>query len=117
MQDSSEIAKINRNRYLKAPSINVIQEFLDFLQAKDSELERFLGIKRGTISCIRIGERKMPTRCWHWVYEKKLPSQSKSIIKNKSFSIAAPKKNPKVKQTYGNNKTLGILNNLKKEND
>jgi hypothetical protein len=48
----------------------MIMDFLKELNVTASAFEKFYGIPQGTIKVIKHGDRNLPARYWHIIYEK-----------------------------------------------
>jgi len=59
----------NHLKYLKAPSWEQIRKVVDAHQVGDKQFERFYGMAENTLNKTRIGDRQLPVRYWHIVYE------------------------------------------------
>lgn len=77
VEELREISDKNRAKYLKAPSILEIDTFIKELQVSDAQFERFFGMPFNTMGVVRNGQRKLPAKYWHIVYEKIVPAYSK----------------------------------------
>lgn len=89
----------NHLKYIKAPTIEMIDKVMAAYDVDESQFERFFGIYRWCIKNIRRGVRSLPTQHWHIIYEclklidegKELPIYREDIPKaaaeNKIFSL------------------------------
>lgn len=85
------LAKQNRLKYLKAPPLEQILEFVKELEVTEAQFERFYGIPAKTISQIKVGNTPLPAKFWHIVYEKIKPMYGAAYY--------ARKKEPKQKKS------------------
>jgi len=59
----------NNIKYLKAPSIDLIESVVKKFKVSESQFERFFGISKGTIKYVRMNLREMPSKFWHLFYD------------------------------------------------
>jgi hypothetical protein len=98
---------LNRKKYLKAPPIESINAIIKDLGISVAQYERFIGIKAKTILQVRVGERNLPAKFWHYIYEKIIPTYGMGIIKKEKNNNIYKKK------TYNLKKKSSILKKLK----
>jgi hypothetical protein len=68
------LEKENRRKYLKSPTFEQIEEFINELDVSYAQFERFFGMKTKTINRVKIGERGLPAKYWHIIYERIKPA-------------------------------------------
>lgn len=104
---SDLLAKANREKYLKAPTIEEIEAFMAKLGVTAPQFEMFYGIKPDTIRQIRVGERNLPCKWWHFIFEEIVPKYGavsnfekpkRTIYNNVTLKSQAPKKPKKAKK-------------------
>lgn len=85
-------AQINKRKYLKAPSVIEITEFITELGISDLQFERYYELPFRTIGKIKNYQQNLPAKFWHLIYEKIVPiyglSESRLVL-----SPVQPKKN------------------------
>lgn len=59
----------NQLKYIKAPTIEMIDRVRNAYGVDEKQFERFFGFYRETIKKVRRGERKLPVEHWHTIYE------------------------------------------------
>jgi hypothetical protein len=104
----------NLLKYIKAPTIEMIDKVIDAYGVDGKQFERFFGLYADCIKHIRRGLRQLPVHHWHIIYEclklleqgKELPIYREDIPKypeqNKFLSMF--KKRPSKKRTTTKNK-------------
>lgn len=96
----------NVHKYLKAPSLTEIDDFIKELGISDLQFERYYEMTPKTISRIRAQRIQLPRRFWHYVYEKIVPQYAIPYSKRNNKT---PSKIPsKIKQR----KTVVNVNRL-----
>ncbi len=83
------IEKDNRRRYLQAPNIEQIDEFVSMCKVSYYRFEEFFGLPKGTIKVVKTGYMEMPLKYWHIFYEKVIPTYG--------VGVSSPTKVPYVK--------------------
>lgn len=68
-----DTASLNRRRYLKAPTIEQIDEFRKELCVSERQFERFYSMPRSSIYKIRKGIMSLSAIHWEIIYEKIIP--------------------------------------------
>ena len=110
-----KVAEANSKKYLKAPSIEEISAFIDELGVTDLQFERFYEIPYRTMGKVRNGQVNFPTRYWHFVYEKVIPTYGLSVqgnVQNSPITKSNGKRKPITKsytETATSNERLGGL--------
>lgn len=61
----TDIELINSERYLKAPTVAQVNQFVKECGVSTHRVELFYGIAVGTIRQVRIGHRLLPCKYWH----------------------------------------------------
>jgi hypothetical protein len=70
----------NQLKYIKAPTIDMIDKVIDAYGVDGKQFERFFGLYTDCIKHIRRGLRQLPTHHWHIIYEcLKLLEQGKEL--------------------------------------
>lgn len=105
----------NHLKYIKAPTIQMIDKVMDAYGVEEKQFERFFGIYKYCIKHVRNNFRPFPVQHWHIIYEclklieegKDLPLYRQDIPKApesslvqkifKSFSSSKKKSTPKRK--------------------
>lgn len=98
VREQRELADANRRKYLKAPTISEIENFIKELKINAAQFERFFGIPDNTIPQIKNGYKRLPARFWHIIYEKIIPAYStegKKQIKTGHLPNLIPETLPK----------------------
>lgn len=83
------IEKDNRRRYLQAPTIEQIDEFVAICKVSYYRFEDFYGMPKGTIKVVKTGYMAMPVKFWHIFYEKIIPTYG--------VGVSTPTKVPYIK--------------------
>lgn len=63
-------AEENKKKYLHAPTIQQIDEFVKECKVSYYRFELFFGIARGTIKDVRAGKKEFPVKYWHIIFER-----------------------------------------------
>lgn len=66
------------------PSYEKIVKYAKKLRFSLALFERVYGIPRNVIYLIKIGERKLPAKYWHFIYEQ-LPPDGRRMVKKRDF--------------------------------
>lgn len=70
----------NHLKYIKAPTMEMIQKVMDAYGVDEAQFERFFGIYRWCVKNIKRGARTLPVQHWHIIYEcLKLIEQGKEL--------------------------------------
>lgn len=67
-------AEANLKKYLKAPTVIEISNFIKELGITDVQFERYYKIGKRTIGRIRNNQQNLPPKYWHFIYEKIVPT-------------------------------------------
>lgn len=59
----------NQTKYLKEPSWEQIRKVIDAHGVNDQQFERFYGISGTMLQKVRRGQKKLPVKHWHVIYE------------------------------------------------
>lgn len=95
----TEQETLNRKRYLKAPTVEQVNNFIEELGVSALQFERFYGIPDHTIPRIRVGTRDFPRKYWHIIYEKIVPTYGDGYAKAMSLKKkVTKKKKPAIKK-------------------
>lgn len=82
-----EQAKLNKKKWLLPPDIDMITDFLSHLGVSAPSFESFYGIPKGTIRGIRHGNRSLPAKYWHIIYDKVEPKFGSGFLEQKDRII------------------------------
>lgn len=74
------VAMNNRAKYMKAPTWEQINHFILELGVTVAQFERFYDIPAKTLFNVKTGERALPARFWHIVYERIKPAYGAGFI-------------------------------------
>lgn len=85
----TQIEYDNVHKYLKAPSITEIDNFIKDLGISALQFERYYRMSFRTIDKVRRGYRPLPRKFWHYIYERKLPEYALNY-KSSSKTNARP---------------------------
>lgn len=99
----------NLEKYLRAPDLEQIMAFVKELKVKARQFERFYGIPDGTIRQIKQGNRELPPKFWHIVYEKIKPTYGVAYYQKPERKKKLPRQVPQETKKADNT----LLNELK----
>lgn len=85
MSEKKYIAVINKKKYLEAPSWHKIEEFIAELGVSYHHFERFYGLSYHTLTQVKAGTRRLPSRYWHFIYEKIKPTYGSGFYENNTI--------------------------------
>ena len=76
----SNFIHANHFKYIKAPTIAMIEKVIDAYGVNEKQFERFFGIYAFCVKHVRDGKRPLPVQHWHIIYEcLKLIEQGKEL--------------------------------------
>lgn len=92
-------AEVNKKKYLYPPTWERIEEFINELGISYHHFERFYGLSYHTLTQVKAGTRDLPSRYWHFIFEKIIPNYGAGFIENnnltKSVTNSVTKRIPK----------------------
>jgi len=92
MRNRHPIAEINKKKYLFPPSWEKIEEFINELGVTYHHFERFYGLSYHTLTQVKAGTRDLPSRYWHFIFEKIVPTYGAGFYENKHLTHSVTKK-------------------------
>lgn len=103
IQEQRQLADANKAKYLKAPTFAAIESFIKELDVSDAQFERFFGIPSNTLTQVKRGDKRLPARFWHIIYEKTVPTYSIPYQKTEKANLTKklttpPKQTQELKQ-------------------
>lgn len=81
-QDLAELARENRKKYLKAPTWEQIESFINELETSVNQFEGFYDIPTNTLNQVKSGARKLPSAYWGIIYAKIKPAYGSGFIQD-----------------------------------
>jgi len=105
-------AQENRAKYLKAPTVAQIKEFIAELGVTTAQFERFYGIPYGTLADVYSGKRDISSKFWHIIFLKKKPTYGVGFNtdKSKNHFIKNIIKKPRTLSVIGADRLSTLLN-------
>ena len=83
-QKTTEFEKRIKEKYLKAPSVSEIREYIyDDLGINCAQFERFFDIPETTVKHVLQGRQNLPVKYWPLIYERKVPTYGRKYTKRK----------------------------------
>lgn len=64
-----DIERTNKSKYKGPPTFKHIEKRLKQFNMKGAHFELYFGIPGGTISKVKNGERAMPVKFWHLIFQ------------------------------------------------
>lgn len=70
----TEIEREIKEKYLKAPTLEEVKEFISYLGVTVAQFEVYYGIPKGVVYLVMFGERNLPVKFWPIIYERIVPT-------------------------------------------
>ena len=74
------MADLNKAKYANAPTWDEIKDFLDEIGMTMAHFEKFHGLTELHLAHVKMGQRKLVTKCWHIIFERIKPMYGAGFI-------------------------------------